>query len=66
MRNSEIRIEPLTGNIGAEIHGIDLRKELPDSEFEIVHRAFLEHQVVFFRDQDLSPDQHVSVGERFG
>ena len=33
MRNSEIRIEPLTGNIGAEIHGIDLRKELPDSEF---------------------------------
>ena len=66
MQNTDIRIEPLTGNIGAEIHGVDLRDGLPDSEFEIVQRAFLEHQVVFFREQELSPDQHVAVGKRFG
>ena len=61
MRNTDIRIEPLTGNIGAEIHGVDLCNGLPDSEFEIVQKAFLEHQVVFFREQELSPDQHVAV-----
>ncbi|MGI9334983.1 MAG: TauD/TfdA dioxygenase family protein [Gammaproteobacteria bacterium] len=66
MRNSKIDIKPLTPNIGAEIHGVDLREPLDDETFETVHSALLEHLVVFFREQDITPDQHVAFGRRFG
>jgi taurine dioxygenase len=66
MRNDEIQIEPLTGYIGAEIHGVDLREPLNDGMRDIVHRALMEHLVVFFRDQALTPDQHVAFGKQFG
>jgi len=60
-----IQVTPLAGPLGAEVSGVDLR-ELDDAAFEELRRAFLEHQVLFFRDQDLSPDQHKAFGRRFG
>ena len=66
MKNDRIRIEPLTKVIGAEISGVDLRKPVDDETFTIIHNAFLEHLVIFFRDQAISHDQHVALGERFG
>ncbi|MCH9674115.1 MAG: TauD/TfdA family dioxygenase [Gammaproteobacteria bacterium] len=66
MRNDQVQVRPLTGVIGAEIEGIDLRKPLDDEAYERIHGALLEHLVVFFRDQDLSPEQHLALGERFG
>jgi taurine dioxygenase len=66
MRNDDIRIEPLTGHIGAEIHGVDLREPLGEEKHNIVHRALMEHLVVFFRDQELTPDEHVAFGKQFG
>ena len=66
MRNDSVKIEPLTGHIGAEIQGIDLREPLEDESYATIHGALMEHLVVFFRDQELSPDQHVAFGRLFG
>lgn len=62
-----IDIQPIAGSLGAEIYGVDLTRDLSNSEFDAVHRAFLDHHVIFFRDQaDLSPDQQKSFARRFG
>jgi taurine dioxygenase len=66
MRNTQIEVHPLTAVIGAEIHGVDLSKPLDDASFEHVHAALLEHLVIFFRDQDITPEQHLEFGRRFG
>ncbi|MBT6276455.1 MAG: taurine dioxygenase [Chromatiales bacterium] len=60
-----MQINPLTPIIGAEITGIDLNK-LSNSEFSAIKQASLDHLVLFFREQDLSVDDHMSFGRRFG
>ena len=61
-----IRVRRLTPLIGAEIAGVDLAQPLSDRAFDEIHRALMEHLVVFFRDQHLSPEQHLAFGRRFG
>lgn len=51
--------------VGAEIRGVDLA-DLGDGEFARIHQAFVEHGVIFFRDQDLTPAEHLAFAERFG
>ena len=63
---NRIKVEPLTGALGAEILGVDLAQPLDDEMFADIHQAFLDHLVIFFRDQSLTPDQHKSVARRFG
>jgi len=58
-------IRPLTGFIGAEIGGIDLRAVGPE-EVSAIRGAWLEHQVLFFPGQHLSPDELVAAGAKFG
>ena len=53
-----IEIRPLTGNLAAEVLGVDLAS-LGDSEFACIHAAFLEHHVLAFRDQKLAPEQQI-------
>jgi taurine dioxygenase len=50
---------------GVEIHGAQLRN-LSDKEFSLIREQFLEHGVVFFRDQSLTPDEHIEFARRFG
>jgi taurine dioxygenase len=57
--------EPLTGHIGAELRGVDLR-DLDDDAFGAVHRAFLEHQVVLLPGQFLNPAELLAFARRFG
>lgn len=66
MDYQRITVEPLTPRIGAEIGGVDLSQPLEDQVFEEIHAAFLKHQVIFFRDQKLTPEQHKAFGRRFG
>jgi taurine dioxygenase len=47
----------LTGTIGAEITGIDLRQSISDDLAGLLRHALARHQVLFFRDQHLSLDQ---------
>src|SRR5258708_27383592 len=61
-----ISVDPLTPIIGAEIGGIDLAGPLGNRSMDEIHRALAEHLVIFFRDQTLSPDQHLAFGRRFG
>ena len=65
MEFNRITIEPLSANIGAEVQGVDLTK-LDDATFDQIHEAFLRHQVLFFRAQELTREQHLSFGRRFG
>ncbi|GAB4235824.1 MAG: TauD/TfdA family dioxygenase [Methyloligellaceae bacterium] len=66
MSVTEIEVRPIASALGAEIHGIDLSRPLTNREFDTIHRAFLEHQVIFFRDQKLTPEQHLAFARRFG
>jgi taurine dioxygenase len=61
-----IRVNPLSPMIGAEIDGVDLSKPLSNAQFDDIHTAFLKHHVIFFRDQSLTPEQHIAFGKRFG
>jgi taurine dioxygenase len=60
-----ISVQPVAGTLGAEIHNVNLRN-LNDAEFAEIRAALLEHQVIFFRDQELTRDQHKAFGRRFG
>ena len=60
-----MEIERVTGALGAEIRGVDLAA-LDDEGFAQVQAALLEHLVVFFPDQDLTPDEHRAFAVRFG
>ena len=57
---------PLTPHLGAEISGVDLSPDLSDEEIADIRRALLDHQVIFFRDQELDFETHKAFGRRFG
>jgi taurine dioxygenase len=61
-----LRIRKLTSAIGARVDGVDLRQPLSDEAFQAIHTALVEHQVIFFRDQDLDETQHRAFADRFG
>ena len=63
--NRRIEVKPIAGALGAEINGVDLR-DIDDATFAEIHDAWLEHLVVFFRDQNLSPEQQIAFAKRFG
>ena len=48
-----LKVTPLTGSIGGSVRGIDLKRPIDAATFEELHRAFLKHQVLIFRDQNL-------------
>ena len=60
-----IQVKPISGGLGAEIDGVDL-STLDDTAFAEINQAFLDHQVIFFRDQDITLDQHKDFGRKFG
>ncbi len=62
----EIRVEPLPGGFGAEILDIDLAGPVSDACFDEIRRAFADHSVIFFRDQHITPEQHIAFAERWG
>jgi taurine dioxygenase len=61
-----IYVRRLSGSLGAEIHGVDLTRELDEEAFYEIERAFEEHLFVAFRNQDISPEQHIAFARRFG
>jgi len=54
------------GVIGAEIRGVDLSTPVTDRQFDEIVAAFHAHEVVVFRDQQLTSEQHVAFSRRFG
>jgi alpha-ketoglutarate-dependent taurine dioxygenase len=58
-----MQIQTLPG-VGAEITGVDL-KTLTEAEFDAIRQAYADHGVIFFRDQDLTEDDHIAFAERW-
>ena len=65
MNFRRIALEPVSGNLGAIIKGVDLAT-LNDETFAEIHQAWLEYSVIFFREQRLSPLQQIDFAKRFG
>jgi len=57
---------PLTPTIGVEIGGIDLRDPLDAATAAAIRQALLDWKVIFFRDQDITTDQHLAFARAFG
>lgn len=66
MAYQTIEVKKLTPVIGAEIHGVDLSKDLGNQQFQEIHDALMQNLVIFLRDQKLTVDQHKDFGRRFG
>ncbi len=66
MSYQKLRVRKLTPRIGAEVFGVDLAQPLDNETFREIRDALLENQVIFFRDQDITIDQHKDFGRRFG
>jgi taurine dioxygenase len=66
MRNSRIEIRPTSGALGAEVSGVDLADELDAAVVSGIRQAFNAHSVIFFRDQHLTPEQHIAFADRMG
>lgn len=64
--STAIDVRPLSGHIGAEIHGVDLREPLAPDVVAEIRRTLVEWKVVFFRDQELTQAQHIAFGRQFG
>ena len=65
MPYERIAVKRMAGALGAEIEGVDLAR-LDDATFAEIYRAFLEHQVIFFRGQDIAPEQYLAFAKRWG
>lgn len=61
-----ITVTKLGKHLGAQISGVDLSRPLDDATFAQVRQAFFENEVVFFRNQKLTPEQQVAFTRRFG
>src|SRR5579875_3679461 len=61
-----IEVQKIAGAIGAEISGVDLSRELAAETVAAIRRALLDHLVVLFRDQELTPAQYLAFARRFG
>lgn len=62
----DLSIRPYSAAIGAEVLGVDLSAPLDDGVWTRIHEAFRRHLVLFFRDQDLTPEKHLAFSRRFG
>ena len=62
---SGIEVKRIAGSLGAEIHNVDLRS-LDDTTTKEIRQALLDHKVIFFRNQDLSPDDFLKFSSYFG
>ena len=61
-----IEVRPIAGALGAEISGVDLSRPLGDPTVAAIRKAFLEHLVIFFRGQRLTPQQQLAFAKRLG
>jgi alpha-ketoglutarate-dependent taurine dioxygenase len=64
--SQSFEVRPIAGALGAEIAGVDLSRDLDDETVAALRRAWLQHLVLFFRDQDLPPAHFLAFARRFG
>ena len=60
-----MEVKLLSGALGAEITGIDL-KDSTDKNWKVINNLMLEHKALFFRDQDITSEQQINLAKKFG
>ncbi|MYM69871.1 TauD/TfdA family dioxygenase [Pseudoduganella sp. FT55W] len=60
------QVELFDAPLGAEVIGLDLNRPLPQRDFQRIHKAHLDHHLLVFRDQRITPQQQVDFSRRFG
>jgi len=66
MKNRTITVDKIAGALGAEISGVDLSRELDGEVVGEIRQALVDHCVIFFRGQHLTPEQQIAFGRHFG
>ena len=61
-----IEVIPTGAALGAETRGVDLAKPIDDDTFAVIERTYNEYGVIFFRGQQITPQQQVAFTRRFG
>jgi taurine dioxygenase len=61
-----VEVRPIAGALGAEIHGVDIAQPLDDAVVAELRQAFLDHLVIFFRNQTLTPRAQLAFAQRLG
>jgi taurine dioxygenase len=61
-----MQVKKIAGALGAELSGVDLTRSLSAAQAREVRQALLDHQVIFMRHQDLTPDQFLSFAHAMG
>ncbi|MEE2668139.1 MAG: TauD/TfdA family dioxygenase [Pseudomonadota bacterium] len=59
-------VHPIAEALGAELHGVNLCQDLSSKTYAEIRRLLVKHQVIFFRDQDISPTHYKALAESFG
>jgi taurine dioxygenase len=65
-RNNGVTVTRVGVNLGAEISGVDLRQPLSDEAFGAIQAALVENELIMFRDQEITSDNLIEFGRRFG
>src|SRR3954463_15371543 len=63
---SQVRVKKIAPYLGAEVRGVDLAGAISDADFQIIHDAFIKHEVLVFRNQKLTVDEYMAFARRFG
>ncbi len=64
--SERLSFTPLGPYIGAQVSELDVSRPLSDAQFEQLYHGLLRHQVLFLRDQQITPEQHRALAVRFG
>jgi taurine dioxygenase len=59
-------VRPFNAPVGAEILGLEISKPISAEDFKRIHQAHLDHHVLVFRDQQITPQEHIDFSRRFG
>ena len=60
------KVKEITPAIGAEVSGVTLNKSLKSDTVEKIYNTLIKHQVIFFREQNLTPESHLKLAKSFG
>ena len=66
MKFERITVAPLAPALGAEVSGVDLSQPINEATADEIRRAFADHLVLFFRNQELAPEGQVAFAGLFG
>ncbi len=61
-----VTVTKIGAHLGAEVGGVDLRRPLSDAQFSAIDDALVEHELIIFRGQEISSDNLMAFGRRFG